>query len=96
MRQAIMILFFLSWLVMPAADIGSREVSGALQRLDRRVADRKIFKALRHARIDSLKRYRSETTVGDDRWFESTMLLGDAYNAFDNDSSIFFYTAGLQ
>ncbi len=96
MRQAIMILFFLSWLVMPAADIGSREVSGALQRLDRREADRKIFKALRHARIDSLKRYRSETTVGDDRWFESTMLLGDAYNAFDNDSSIFFYTAGLQ
>lgn len=79
-----------------ASDIESDEVLLSLKRLDRRIADRHIYKDQRRHKIDSLKHRLSLLKTLSDDYLHATMELGDSFNAFDNDTTIYYYTRGLQ
>lgn len=82
------------WIALSAvADESAAEAERALQRLDGLLERRSEFKAERRMKIDSLKLDLNRPgTVAED----AILKVGDAYNAFNNDSALSFYHRGLQ
>lgn len=77
-------------------DITTGDLSRALDNLDLRIDRRLDFINLRHSRIDSIKKSLTRYPVGDERRIAILEQIGDTYNAFDNDSTLHFYSLGLQ
>lgn len=77
------------------SSISSTDVSQALQQLDREIEKRGVYKLQREARIDSIRIVRMADAPDSPAWFAHTMEIASNYNSFDNDSSLVYYTQGL-
>ena len=77
------------------AMITEAQVQKALERLDREIQKREVYKTLREVRIDSVKMLRLNEHKGSDQWFDHTMEIAKGYNSFNNDSALVYYTQGF-
>lgn len=65
-----------------------------LENLDRQLARRDEYISMRRHKIDSLQKVRSRQTVELQKLI-SIEKIGDAFGAFNNDSTLFYYNLGL-
>lgn len=78
-----------------ASAFTEKDVEQSLQRLDRELKDRDIFKERRVRRLDSLKRVRERVARVDSvAWLNHTMEIARGYTSFDNDSALNYFTQG--
>lgn len=92
----IFVAMFCGCAAVSASGISGRDVEAVLARLDGEVAQRESYKAVRAARIDSLRRLRDSSVPGSARWFDGTMQVARDYSSFNNDSALFYFTEGLE
>lgn len=85
-------MFFSTLLPAFSLSVSREQVDKILETLDREITVRDEYIGQRQARIDSIRR--SLGRDHDRRWIETTLLLGDAYNSFNNDSALFVYSRG--
>lgn len=101
-RRCIISLFLLLWVTalnvftLAATSITGSDLEEALNRLDQRINNRADFINRRHYRIDSIKNLLTRYPVGHEARITILEQIGDTYNAFDNDSTLHFYSLGLQ
>lgn len=69
------------------------DVERALNQLDRELTQRDKYILDRSCRIDSLRRKLNEATDVDSVLYY-TMMVGDAFSSFNNDSTLIYYTQG--
>ncbi len=78
-----------------APKISDNDVEQLLRDLDKELGRRDFYKSQRSERIDSLKALRSNEKDRGERWLDLTMKVAIEYNAYNNDSALVYYTAGL-
>ena len=95
-RQSLWITILFSLLAGLSGIAGAAEIDSAaeLANLDRQLARRNEYIALRRSKIDSLKGVCSALPEGKEKLI-ALERLGDAFGAFDNDSTLYFYNRGL-
>ena len=76
--------------------VSSGQAEDALRNLDKEIKLFESYKERRVSRIDSLKKDRSRMAVGSRPWLEQTMAIAKSYNAFNNDSALFYYSQGIE
>lgn len=79
-----------------AASIDYRMAEDALRTLDHEIHLFDSYKMQRVARIDSIKHMRADTPAGSMAWLENTMQIAKAYNSFNNDSALHYYSQGVE
>jgi len=92
----VMSLCLMSGIGISAAEISRSDVEKALGTLDREISRRDHYLFSRRHSLDSLRERLAER--GADKRPEATWLmlrLGDSYNAFNNDSALWFYNQGI-
>lgn len=78
-----------------ASKITDNDVEQLLRHLDKELTRRDFYKDQRSERIDSLKTLKSAEKDHGARWLDLTMKIAIEYNAYNNDSALVYYTAGL-
>lgn len=91
----IILPFFLS-MCGGGMSVSSEQAEDALRNLDKEIKLFESYKERRVSRIDSLKKDRSRMAVGSRPWLEQTMAIAKSYNAFNNDSALFYYSQGIE
>ena len=82
--------------IASASGITSEMVEESLRDLDREAERLDGYKKLRVERIDSLKHLRAAYPQGSQPWLKGTMEIAKSYNAFNNDSALYYYTIGVE
>ncbi len=78
-----------------AAHFTTSDVNKALHQLDKELERCNVYKEKRAFHLDSLKEARRNLAKGDSlAWLKLTMDIAQGYNAYNNDSSLIYYTEG--
>jgi hypothetical protein len=81
--------------ICSASQFTDSDVESSLRQLDTELRRCDNFKLKRIAHLDSLKAVRrNQLTIDTLAWLHTTMEIAKGYNAFNNDSSIIYYTQG--
>jgi tetratricopeptide (TPR) repeat protein len=81
--------------ICSASQFTDSDVESSLRQLDTELHRCDNFKLKRIAHLDSLKaERRNQLTIDTLAWLHTTMEIAKGYNAFNNDSSIIYYTQG--
>jgi hypothetical protein len=81
--------------ICSASQFTDSDVESSLRQLDTELRRCDNFKLKRIAHLDSLKAVRrNQLAIDTLAWLHTTMEIAKGYNAFNNDSSIIYYTQG--
>jgi tetratricopeptide (TPR) repeat protein len=81
--------------ICSASQFTDSDVESSLRQLDTELRRCDNFKLKRIAHLDSLKTVRrNQLAIDTLAWLHTTMEIAKGYNAFNNDSSIIYYTQG--
>lgn len=95
MKRILCILILLSTLLAEAApSISERDVKEALDRLDIELKKRNTYKTQRRAKIDSVKAEIDANMDSAEQCIELTFQLAKLFEAYDNDSTLFYLQKG--